>query len=102
MKKNRPLFPILTVNFIGTLGYSIVIPFLVFLVEQFGGNAIVFGIVGATYSTFQLIGAPLLGKWSDRYGRKRILLLSQLGTLFFWAIFGVALFLPIIPLFKVH
>jgi MFS family permease len=101
MKKSRPLFPVLTVNFIGTLGYSIVIPFLVFLVERYGGNAIVFGIVGATYSTFQLVGAPLLGKWSDLYGRKRILLLSQLGTLFSWAIFGVALFLPQISLFRV-
>jgi MFS family permease len=101
MKKSRPLFPILTVNFIGTLGYSIVIPFLVFLIEQFGGNAIVFGIVGATYPTFQLIGAPLLGKWSDLYGRKRILLLSQLGTLFSWAIFSAALFLPVISLFRV-
>jgi MFS family permease len=61
----------------------------------------VFGIVGATYPTFQLIGAPLLGKWSDLYGRKRILLLSQLGTLFSWAIFSAALFLPVISLFRV-
>ena len=39
------LFPLLLSNFIGTLGFSIVLPFLVFLVKDFGGNAIVFGIL---------------------------------------------------------
>ena len=41
------LFPILLINFIGTLGFSIILPFLVFLVKDFGGNAIVFGILPA-------------------------------------------------------
>jgi len=88
------LFPILLINFIGTLGFSIVLPFLVFLVKDFGGNAIVFGILSATYPAFQLIGAPILGRWSDTYGRKKILLLSNAGTLVGWIFFLVALFLP--------
>jgi MFS transporter, DHA1 family, tetracycline resistance protein len=91
--KNQ-LFPILLINFIGTLGFSIVLPFLVFLVKDSGGNAIVFGILSATYPTFQLIGAPILGRWSDTYGRKKILLLSNAGTLVGWIFFLVALFLP--------
>jgi MFS family permease len=70
------------------------LPFLVFLVKYFGGNAIVFGILSATYPTFQLIGAPLLGRWSDTYGRKKILLLSNAGTSVGWIFFLVALFLP--------
>jgi len=81
------LYPILSVNFVGTLGFSIVMPFLVFLVIKFGGNAFIYGILGATYSAFQFIGAPLLGKWSDTFGRKKILLLSQIGTLLSWLIF---------------
>lgn len=81
------LFPLLLVNFIGTLGFSIVLPFLVFLVKDFGGNAIVFGMLSATYPAFQLIGAPILGRWSDVYGRKRILLLSNGGTLVGWIFF---------------
>jgi MFS transporter, DHA1 family, tetracycline resistance protein len=68
------LFPILLINLIGTLGFSIVLPFLVFLVKNFGGNAIVFGILPAIYPAFQLIGAPILGKRSDSYRRKKILL----------------------------
>lgn len=82
-------------NFVGTLGFSIVVPFLVFLVTQWGGNALVYGLIGATYSAFQLIGAPILGRWSDRYGRRKILLLSQLGTLVSWIIFLIAFFVPV-------
>jgi MFS family permease len=89
------LLPILSVNFVGTLGFSIVVPFLVFLVTKWGGNALIFGLMGATYSAFQLIGAPILGRWSDRHGRRKILLLSQLGTLLSWAIFLIAFFLPV-------
>ena len=95
------LFPILLVNFIGTLGFSIVIPFLVILVTNFGGNALVYGFIAATYSAFQLIGAPILGRWSDRYGRKKILLLSQIGILVAWIIFIVALFSPITTLMNI-
>ncbi|MEE9596837.1 MAG: MFS transporter [Acidiferrobacterales bacterium] len=90
----QSLLPILSVNFVGTLGFSIVLPFLVFLVTKWGGNALIYGLLGATYSVFQLIGAPILGRWSDRYGRRKILLLSQLGTLASWAIFLVAFLLP--------
>lgn len=93
--------PILAVNFVGALGFSIVLPFLVFLVTRLGGNAFVYGCIGATYSAFQLVGAPILGRWSDRIGRRRILLLSQTGTLLSWAIFLGALFIPPTPLARV-
>lgn len=86
----------------GTLGFSIVLPFLVFLVTDFGGNALVYGILSAIYPAFQLIGAPLLGRWSDVYGRKKILLVSHLGTLVAWVIFLVALYLPVDDLFSVN
>ena len=95
------LFPILFVNFIGTLGFSIVLPFLVFLVTDWGGNAFAYGVVGATYSAFQLIGAPVLGRWSDRFGRKRILFLSQMGTFISWLVFLVAFALPTTSLVNV-
>ena len=97
-----PIFPILTVNFIGTLGYSIILPFLIVLVKKFGGNELIYGALGATYSFFQLIGAPILGKWSDRVGRRRILLLSQAGTFIAWVIFLVALLIPNAGLFNLN
>ena len=93
-EKRTQLFPIMLVNFIGTLGFSIVLPFLVFLVMKFGGNSIVYGLLAATYPAFQLIGAPILGRWSDIYGRKKILLLSNVGTAIGWILFLFALILP--------
>lgn len=98
--KVKSIFPILLVNFIGTLSYSIVLPFLVFLVTKFGGNALVYGILGAIYPSFQLIGAPILGKWSDIYGRKKILILSQSGTLLGWIIFFSSFFISQVVIFS--
>jgi MFS transporter, DHA1 family, tetracycline resistance protein len=92
--KQASLFPILLVNFVGTLGFSIVLPFLIFVVMKFGGNAVVYGLLAATYPAFQLIGSPILGKWSDTYGRKKILLVSNVGTSIGWLLFLFALFLP--------
>lgn len=99
--KRGALAPVLLVNFIGTMGFTIVIPFLVFLVTRYGGNALIYGLVAATYPAFQFVAAPVLGRWSDRYGRKRILLLSQIGTLVSWLVFGLALFLPVVELLRV-
>src|SRR6187200_1776405 len=101
IKKQIPLYPLLLINFIGTLGFSIVLPFLIFLVIDFKGNAIIYGILAAIYPAFQLIGAPILGKWSDIYGRKKVLLVSHGGTLIGWIFFLFALFLPIDNLFSI-
>lgn len=93
--------PVLLVNMIGALGFSIVLPFLVFLVEDFGGNSVIYGLIGATYPAFQFVGAPVLGRWSDRMGRRRVLLLSQLGTLMSWFVFIAALVLPVTEIARV-
>ncbi|MGH9979072.1 MAG: MFS transporter, partial [Nitrososphaeraceae archaeon] len=100
--KQPSLFPILLVNFVGTLGFSIVLPFLVFEVMKFGGDAIVYGLLAATYPAFQLIGSPILGRRSDIYGRKEILLLSNIGTSIGWLIFLFALFLSTEESFNIY
>ncbi len=101
-EKRTPVFPLLLVNFIGTLGFSIVLPFLVFLVMKFGGNAVVYSLLAATYPAFQLIGAPILGRWSDIYGRKKVLLLSNAGTAIGWILFLVALVVPFEETFSIN
>jgi len=100
MKKQ--LYPLLLVTFIGSFGLSVVLPFLVFLVNDFGGNPFIYGLMGATYPAFQLIGGPLLGRWSDKYGRKKILFISQAGTLLSWVIFLACLYLPIEPIREIE
>lgn len=88
------LYPVLLINFIGTLGFSLVLPFLVFLVARWGGNALVYGLLASMYPAWQFIGAPVLGRWSDIYGRRKVLLLSQAGTLVSWIVFAIAMLLP--------
>src|ERR1700733_13426516 len=97
----RALLPLIAVNFLSSLGFSVVMPFLVFLVTGLGGNAFVMGVIGAAFSVCQLVGAPWLGGPSDRVGRKRVLFYSQLGGLIAWAIFVVALLVPHVELFRV-
>lgn len=92
--KKISILPLLVVSFIGTLGYSIVLPSLVYLVRELRGNEFIYGAVGATYSLFQLVGSPLLGKLSDRFGRKRLLFLSSLGSALAWLLFLLALYMP--------
>lgn len=88
------LAPILLVQFIGAFGLSVVLPVLIVVVLDFGGDEVVYGIVSATYPAFQLVGAPWLGRLSDRVGRRRVLLVSQAGTLLAWLLFAGAFFLP--------
>jgi MFS family permease len=97
-----PLAPLLAVVFISTLGFSIVLPFLVFLVIRLGGNPVVYGLIGATYSAFQLVGAPILGGWSDRHGRRRVLVLTQLGTFLAWCLFLAAITVPVTVIAQVQ
>lgn len=95
------LFAILTVNFTGALGFSLVIPLLVFLVTRYGGNAFLYGVLGSLYAFCSLISAPFMGKWSDIYGRKPVIFVSQIGTLVGWIVLLSVFFMPITPLQKI-
>jgi MFS transporter, DHA1 family, tetracycline resistance protein len=92
------IFPLLAVSFISMLGYGIVLPSLVYIVQRFHGGNFLYGALGASYSAFQFIGAPVLGKLSDRFGRKRILFICMLGSTVAWALFIVAFRLPILTI----
>jgi MFS family permease len=96
-----PFSALLLVNFTGAMGFSIVLPFMVFLVHQWGGNAIIFGLASAMYSIFQLFGSTFLGRWSDYLGRKRMLAMSQMGTVMAWMIVLVAFYIPAKAMLKV-
>jgi multidrug resistance protein len=62
------------------VGWGIVLPILPIYAERFTGDATVIGLLVASFSLMQLVFAPVLGRLSDRYGRKPVLVFSLLGT----------------------
>ena len=93
----RELVPIILLNLVNVLGFAILIPVFPFIIEEFGGNEVTYGVLLAMYPLFQFLGAPALGSLSDTYGRRPILLISQFGTLVSWVIMAVALLVPNMP-----
>jgi hypothetical protein len=51
-KDGKELFPLYTVYIHRTLGFGIILTFLVFLVTDYGGNALIYGLLGSTYLHF--------------------------------------------------
>lgn len=78
--KNSPLLPIFLIVAVDVLGFTIVLPLLPFYAETLGATPFVIGTIVSVYGLCQFIAGPFLGKLSDRYGRKPILMVSQLGT----------------------
>ncbi len=80
--KRSPLLVIFITIFIDLIGFGIVIPVLPFYVEsdRFNATPRSVGLLFASYSVMQLIFSPILGKLSDKYGRRPVLLLSLIGT----------------------
>lgn len=50
----KELLPLYTITFIGTLGFGFILTFLVYLVIDYGGNALIYSLVASTYPAFQL------------------------------------------------
>jgi hypothetical protein len=87
---NRYLFSIILVVFIDLLGFSLIIPLLPYYAQTFNASDTTIGLLLSSYAAAQLIGAPLLGRASDRYGRRPILLISIFGTFLGFLLFGFA------------
>ena len=62
------------------VGFGIVVPILGRYAERFGASGFEVGLLVASFSAAQFVCAPLLGRLSDRVGRKPVLLLSLFGT----------------------
>ncbi|MBI2442731.1 MAG: MFS transporter, partial [Candidatus Levybacteria bacterium] len=75
---NKKLLTLLLVVFIDLIGFGIVIPILPLLVTQIGGGTILVGAIIASFSLFQFLFGPILGRLSDKYGRRPVLIISSL------------------------
>jgi multidrug resistance protein len=76
--------------FIDLIGFGIVIPILPLYAKHFGATESVNGLLVGAFSAMQFLFSPVLGKISDRVGRRPVLLVSLLGTVVGFAIMGFA------------
>ncbi|WP_437500623.1 MFS transporter [Sorangium sp. So ce1099] len=88
--RRSPLLPIFLTVFVDVLGLTLVLPLLPFYAEHFGASELVVGVLAASYAVCQLVSGPILGRISDRAGRKPTLLASQTGTFIGFLVLGSA------------
>ncbi len=85
-----PLLPIFLIVLVDVLGLTMMMPLLPFYAQHLGATPLQVGLLISVYALFQLLAGPPLGNLSDRYGRKPVLVFSQVGTLAGFLMLGFA------------
>lgn len=88
MRKN-PLALIFTFVFIDLLGYSLFLPLLPYYAETLGATPTLVGLLVASNALAQLVASPTIGRLSDRFGRRTMLIFSIAGTLVSFVLLGL-------------
>jgi DHA1 family tetracycline resistance protein-like MFS transporter len=88
--KNSRLLTIFVIVFVDLLGFGLILPLLPYYADSYGATPVIVGLLVASYAAAQLIGAPLLGRLSDRLGRRPVLLISLAGTFLGFLLLGFA------------
>ncbi|HSP80960.1 MAG TPA: MFS transporter [Myxococcaceae bacterium] len=83
------------------IGFGILIPQLGVYGVKFGASPFAAGLLVSVYSLMQLLFAPVLGRLSDRYGRRPVLLGSLVGSLVGYLLFAFAGTLPLLFLARI-
>jgi len=96
-RKRVVLFVFLTA-FLDLIGFGIILPLLPFYVDSMGGSAETVGLIFMSFSLMQLAATPLLGRMSDRFGRRKVILLSLAGNAAAMIAFALATKLLWLPL----
>jgi MFS family permease len=92
--KSPSLFTLWLTVFIDLVGFGIIVPLVPILAARFNTTSVVIGAVLASFSALQFIFAPILGRLSDRVGRRPVLMLSTAGATISYVIFAIGSGLP--------
>jgi MFS family permease len=87
---SRRLAPIFLTVFVDVLALTFMLPLLPHYAQTFGASPLQVGLLLASFSLCQLVSGPVLGRLSDRLGRKPVLVTSQVGTLIGLLVIGTA------------
>lgn len=89
--QQRPALTIIFLTvFVDLLGFGIVLPLLPYYAREFHASGMTAGALIAVYSAMQFVFAPLWGRWSDRIGRRPVLLVSLAGSTLSYLLFALA------------
>lgn len=80
LKNNRSLLIVALIALVNMLGYGIIIPILYSYSKKYGMSDFQNGLLFSMYSICQFISTPIIGRMSDKYGRRPLLLISIIGT----------------------
>ncbi len=86
----RRVAPIFILVFVDVLGLTVILPLLHLYAAAFGADPLNIALVIAAFPLAQLLGLPMMGALSDRYGRKPLLLFSQATTCLSFIMLGLA------------
>jgi MFS family permease len=93
----RSTFSVLfTTVFLDFLGFALILPYIFFYAEGFGASPLVYGLLLSSYSIAQFVFTPVWGSLSDRFGRRKIILLCLIGSGISFVIFGMATNLTVV------
>ncbi len=84
------MFTIFFIILIDLIGFGILVPILIYYAEQLGASPTVATLVASLYVLGLIVATPVLGRLSDLYGRKPILMLSMLGATLGYLLMGFA------------
>ncbi len=96
--KSSPLRLILLICFVDLVGFGLIIPLQAVYAERLNATGFTLGMLMGVYALMQLIFNPILGRWSDRVGRRKVLLLSLAGSVLSHVLLGVADLASSLPL----
>jgi MFS family permease len=98
--QREKIIVVLTV-LVDVIGFGIVIPILPFYVSSFGASPFTITLLFSVFAFFAFLSGPFLGAWSDRIGRRPVLLLSIASTAIGWFVFAAADSIPLLFLGRI-
>jgi multidrug resistance protein len=89
MNRKPSLLVVFLTVFIDLIGFGIVVPLVPIYSRHFGAGWLVIAAIVASYSAMQFLFAPVLGRWSDRIGRRPVMLISTCGSALSYILFAI-------------